>query len=136
MPYVKEALSAIDQGGYPEAVARIGALVGRYAGPIPLDRLEMADEFVLSDKVLSKLSADQIRRLRSDAGVMVLLEPERTLDALPRLLTVDEDRERIVSILQWGLSMEGITPEQRAMILAIMDRLNKPGARGVKSKNK
>lgn len=136
MPYVKEALSAIDQGGYPEAVARIGALVGRYAGPIRLDRLEMADEFVRSDKVLSKLSADQIRSLQSEAGVMVLLEPERTLDALPRLLTVDEDRERIVSILQWGLSMEGITPDQRAMILAIMDRLSKPATRGVKGKNK
>ena len=136
LPYVKEALSAIEQGGYPEAVARIGALVGRYAGAIPLERLQMADEFVRSDKVLSKLSADEIRRLRSDAGVMALLEPERTLDALPRLLTVDEERENILSILQWGLSIEGITPEQRATIMAIMDRLSKPATRGVKGKIK
>lgn len=136
LPYVKEALSAIEQGGYPEAVARIGALVGRYAGAIPLERLQMADEFVRSDKVLSKLSADEIRRLRSDAGVMALLEPERTLDALPRLLTVDEERENILSILQWGLSIEGITPEQRATIMAIMDRLSKPATRGAKGKNK
>ena len=136
LPYVKDALSAIDQGGYPEAVARIGALVGRYAGPIPLDRLEMADEFVRSDKVLSKLSEDQIRRLRSDAGVMVLLEPERTLDALPSLLAGQEDRERVLSILKWGLSQEGITPDQRSMITAIVDRLDKPVARGGKRKRK
>jgi len=136
LPYVKEALSSIDQGGYPEAVARIGALVGRHAGAIPLVRLQMADEFVRSDKVLSKLSADEIRRLRSDAGVMALLEPEKTMDALPQLLAVDEEREHILSILQWGLSVEGITPEQRATILAIMGRLQKPGTRGAKGKNK
>ena len=136
LPYVKEALSAIDQGGYPEAVARIGALVGRYAGPIPLGRLEMADEFVRSDKVLSKLSEDQIRSLRSDAGVMSLLEPERTLAALPSLLTEEEDRERVLSILKWGLSQEGITPDQRSMITAIVDRLDKPVARGGKRKRK
>jgi hypothetical protein len=124
LPYVKEALSAIDQGGYPEAVARIGALVGQYAGAIPLDRLEMADKFVRSDKVLSKLSADQIRKLQSDAGVMILLEPQRTLEALPRLLTVDEDRERVLSTLKWGLSIEGIMPEQRDMINRIIDVIN------------
>lgn len=137
LPYVKEALSAIDQGGYPEAVARIGALVGRYAGAIPLVRLELADEFVRSDEVLSKLSADQIRSLRSEAGVMVLLEPERTLDALPHLLSADEDRERVLSVLKWGLSsLEGLLPEQRDMVLAIMDRLGKPDTRGAKKKNK
>ncbi|MEQ8212554.1 MAG: DUF3141 domain-containing protein [Smithellaceae bacterium] len=136
LPYVKEALSSIDQGGYPEAVARIGALLGRYAGAIPLVRLQMADEFVRSDNVLSKLSADEIRRLRSDAGVMALLEPEKTMDALPQLLAVDEEREHILSILKWGLSVEGIAPEQRATILAIMDRLHKPGTRGAKGKNK
>jgi len=86
--------------------------------------------------VLSKLSADEIRRLRSDAGVMALLEPEKTMDALPQLLAVDEEREHILSILQWGLSVEGITPEQRATILAIMGRLQKPGTRGAKGKNK
>ncbi len=136
LPYVKEALSAIDQGGYPEALARIGALVGRYAGSIPLYRLEAADNFVRSDKVLSKLSAEQIRSLRSEAGVMVLLEPERTLDALPRLLATAEERERVLSILKRGLSLEGITAEQHAMARTIMDRLRKPGARGAKAKKK
>lgn len=137
LTFVKEALSVIDRGGYPEAIARIGALVGRYAGPIPLSRLELADEFVRADKDLSKLSGDQIRSLRSDAGVMALLEPERTLDALPRLLAGDEDRERVMSILNWGLSQEGITTDQRAMIRAIIDRLGKSTtARGRKRKNR
>ena len=67
-------------------MARIGALLGQFAGPIPLERLAMTDEFIQSDEVLSKISEDESRRLRSEAGVMVLMEPERTLNALPLLL--------------------------------------------------
>ena len=42
-------------------LARISALVGRFAGAIPLLRLEKAEEIVRSDKVLSKLTEDQRR---------------------------------------------------------------------------
>ncbi|OPY86591.1 MAG: Alpha/beta hydrolase family protein [Syntrophaceae bacterium PtaU1.Bin231] len=115
MPFAREALAQIEKGGYPEALARIGALLGRHAGPIPLHRLAMTDEFIRSDKVLSKLSEDEARRLRSEAGVMVLLEPERTLHALPALLSRKEDRERTLRILEWALSLDGITKEQRDM---------------------
>ena len=129
MPFAKEALAQIEEGGYPEALARIGALLGQYAGPIPLHRLAMTDEFIKSDKVLSKISEDEARRLRSEAGVMVLMEPERTLNALPALLSRKEDRERTLQILEWGLSLEGITKEQRDMGKTIMELL-KGGAVG------
>jgi pimeloyl-ACP methyl ester carboxylesterase len=128
LPYVKEALAAIEKGGYPEAIARIGALVGEFAGPIPLYRLEMTEEFVRSDKVLSKLTEDQMRQLRSEAGVMVLLETERTLHALPKLLSKKEDRERVLEILEWGLTMEGLTKEQRDMIGKITAMLSEKKA--------
>jgi len=120
LPFVKEALAAIEKGGYPEALARIGALLGQYAGPIPLERLALTDEIIRSDKVLSKISEDEGRRLRSEAGVMVLMEPERTLKAIPALLSRKEDRERVVQILEPCMSMEGITKEQRVML----DRIN------------
>jgi len=134
LPYVKEALATIEKGGYPETLARIGALVGQFAGPIPLYRLEMAEEFVRSDKVLSNLSEDRIRQLRSEAGVMVHLEPERTLEALPRLLVDKEDRERVLELLDRGLSMEGITQEQHDMIHKIIDLLTATAAFTVKRK--
>ena len=129
MPFAREALAQIEKGGYLEALARIGALLGQCAGPIPLHRLAMTDEFIQSDKVLSKISEDEARRLRSEAGVMVLLEPERTLNALPALLSNKEDRERALQILEWGLSLEGITEEQRDMGNKIMGLL-KGGAIG------
>jgi len=121
LPYMKAALAATEKGGYPEAIARIGALVGQFAGDIPLYHLEMAEELVRTDTVLSKFSEDQMRRLRSEAGVMALLEPERTLRALPLLLSKNEDRERVLSLLKLGLTIDGITKEQRDMIDRIVD---------------
>jgi hypothetical protein len=127
---VKEALAAIEKGGYAEAVARIGALVGRFAGAIPLYRLEMAEGLVKTDKVLSKLSEGQMRRLRSEAGVMVLLEPERTLRALPMLLSKKEDRERVLSILEMGRSLDGVTNEQLDMVDRIVDVIKEAAPKG------
>ena len=134
MPFAREALAQIEKGGYPEALARIGALLGQFAGPIPLNRLAMTDEFIQSDKVLSKISEDEARRLRSEAGVMVLLEPERTLNALPALLSRKEDRERTLQILEWGLSLEGITNEQRDMANRIIELIKGDAASGGKGK--
>jgi hypothetical protein len=131
LPFVKEALTQIEKGGYPEAIARISSLTGRFAGSIPLMRLEQAEEIVRSDKVLSKLTEDQKRHLRSEAEVMALLEPEFTLHALPKLLSKKEDRERVMSILEWAQTLEDLTKEQRDMIGKITAVLSEPGAGSV-----
>jgi pimeloyl-ACP methyl ester carboxylesterase len=130
LPFVKEALAQIEKGGYPEALARIGALTGQFAGAIPLERLQMTEEFIRSDKVLSKISEDEARRLRSEAGFMVLMEPERTLNSLPALLSRKEDREHILAVLEWWRKLEGIKKEQLDMIDRITAVLseNKAGA--------
>jgi Protein of unknown function (DUF3141) len=139
LPYVKEALARIEKGSYPEAVARISALVGRFAGAIPLLRLEAAEEIVRSDKVLSKLTEDQMRHLRSEAGVMALLEPEFTLHALPKLLSKKEEREHAMSILEWGKTLEGLTKEQQDMIgkiIAVLSEKEAGAGEGSASKKK
>jgi len=122
-PHIKEDLEAIDRGGYPEAVARIGALVDRHADSIRLYRLEKESELIRSDRVLSTLSEDRIRRIRSEAAVLVFLEPEATMQAIPKLLTNPEDRKRALELLDWGLTLEDITPEQRDMINRLKDLL-------------
>lgn len=112
LPYVKEALSALDRGGYPEAVARISALIGRFASSIPLSRLETIQDFVRADEVLSKISEAEMRRLSSEAGVLALLEPQRTMDALPHLLSNEKDRQRALSLLDWAMSLKDVSPLQ------------------------
>jgi hypothetical protein len=131
LPFVQEALARIEKGGFPEAVARIGALVGRFAGSIPLTRLELGEKIVSQDEVLSKLTDDERRALTSDASVMALLEPERTLHALPLLLPGKADRERAMFFLEYGRKMDGITKEQIDMIDRII-QLIKPEASGDK----
>jgi hypothetical protein len=131
LPFVQEALARIEKGGFPEAVARIGALVGRFAGSIPLTRLELGEKIVNQDEVLSKLTDDERRALTSDASVMALLEPERTLHALPLLLPGKADRERAMFFLEYGRKMDGITKEQIDMIDRIIE-LIKPEASGDK----
>ena len=121
LPFIQEVLARVDQGGYPEALARIGALVGRFAGAIPLTRLEKGEAVVRQDKVLSKLGEDEKRRINSEAGVMAMLEPEHTLRALPRLLSKKQERKRALALLEWGRKMEGATKEQLDMIDRIVD---------------
>jgi hypothetical protein len=41
LPFVKEALASLEQGGYAEALARVAALINRDTEQIPLARLEL-----------------------------------------------------------------------------------------------
>ena len=139
LPFVKDALAKIETGGYPEALVRIAGLVGRFAGTIPLMRLEKASEIVRSDKVLAKITEEDMRLLRAQAEVMALLEPERTLRALPLLLHKKEDLERAMSFLEWGLNLEGLTKEQRdeiGKITAVLSEKKAGAGAGITSKKK
>jgi pimeloyl-ACP methyl ester carboxylesterase len=116
LPLVKDALAAIGTGGYPEAVALIGALVGKGAGRIPLARLEMVERFIRGDEALSELSADAVRRIKAEQGVVAALEPERGLQSLPRLLADPADRRRALAALEQAVKAVELTPEQRDMV--------------------
>jgi pimeloyl-ACP methyl ester carboxylesterase len=116
LPLVREALAAIGTGGYPEAMALIGALVGKEAGRIPLARLELVERLVRGDEVLSRLPADAVRRIRAEQAVIAELEPERGLRSLPRLLADPADRQRALAALDEAARAVELTPEQQAML--------------------
>ncbi len=124
LPFVKEALSAVNKGGYPEALARIGALVAKRGGRIQLQRLKLADEFVRSDKVLSKMSEDERHRIRNEQVIIVEFEPERALQTLPVLLANQADRERVLEILKKAESVADLTESEVEAIEEIRDMLS------------
>jgi len=124
LPFVRTALAAIEEGGYKEALARIWSLVGQCADAIPLQRLEMADKILRSDEKLSKLSEDEMRRLRSEAEVVALLEPERTLRSLPLLLAKPEDKKRALSLIALVQSRVTLTQKQQDMVGKIIALLS------------
>jgi len=113
---VQDALAAIGKGGYPEAVALIGALIGRGAGRIPLARLELVEHLIRNDEVLSRLPADAVRRIKAEQAVVAELEPERGLQSLPKLLADPEDRRRALAVLDEAVAVVKVTPEQQVMV--------------------
>jgi hypothetical protein len=119
LPLVQDALAAIGTGGYPEAVALIGALIGRGAGRIPLGRLELVEHFIRGDEVLSRLPAEAVRRIKAEQAVVAELEPERGLQSLPRLLADPADRWRALAVLDKAVAAVEPTPEQRTILARI-----------------
>lgn len=69
--------------------------------------------------------------MRSEAEVMAMLEPERTLRAIPALLPRREDRERVLAFLKWGRGLDGIRKEQVDLIdrVAVLLRERPPKGR-------
>jgi pimeloyl-ACP methyl ester carboxylesterase len=116
LPLVRDALAAIGTGGYAEAVALIGALIGRGAGRIPLARLELVERFIRGDEVLSGLPADAVRRIRAEQAVVADLETERGLASLPRLLSDPANRQHVLAVLEEAVAAVTPTPEEQAMI--------------------
>ena len=100
LPYVKEALASIEEGGYPEALARMGALLNADGETIPLAHLELRRD-LLEDyaEYLPPVSREQMRRIRGEQDIIVRHEPERALDTLPKLLADPADRERAIELL-------------------------------------
>jgi pimeloyl-ACP methyl ester carboxylesterase len=101
LPFVKEALASVEEGGYAEALARMSALLDRGGETIPLGRLELRRD-LLEDYAgfLPPVTREQMRRIRGEQDIIVRYEPERALHTLPKLLADPADRERAVTLLE------------------------------------
>jgi len=129
--FVKEALAAISTGGYPEALARAGALLARRGEPLPLSRLHLKKDLLADYKeFLPDLPSDISRRIRGEQDIIVTYEREASIVALPKLLSSGEDRKRFLMLLDRlpsdsRLQAEGVTPEQKATLERIRGVLAK-----------
>jgi pimeloyl-ACP methyl ester carboxylesterase len=119
---VQQALAAIAKGGYPEAVARAGALLARRGQPLPLSRLHLKKELVADYKeFLPDLPSDMAGRIRGEQDLIVTYERDAAIDTLPKLLTNFEDRERFLTLLDRlpadaRVQADGVTAEQAATL--------------------
>ena len=135
LPFVKDALASLEQGGYAEALARVGALINRDDERIPLARLEMRrDLFQDYAEFLPAMPREQMRRIRGEQDIIVRYEPERALLTLPKLLADPADRERLVTLIKRLLADERmrarkLTAEDLAQVDAILGALGAPPRR-------
>ena len=131
--FARKALDAISAGGYPEAVARVAALLARTGQPIPLARLDLKRELVQKyDALLPRVKAEDWRRIRGEQEVVAKLEPERAIATLADLVPAARDRERLVSLVEHVIDeggAHGITPapEQLATFARIREALSTGG---------
>ena len=135
LPFVKEALASIQEGGYIEALARAAALLSRKGEPLPLSRIVTRKELMeaYADYVPA-LPADQWRRIRGEQDIIVSYEPEQALATLPLLLSGKADCKRLLTLmdqLQTDQRVRSTSPTdaQRAMFERIRDVLTNQSAR-------
>jgi pimeloyl-ACP methyl ester carboxylesterase len=122
LPFVKDALASIEEGGYAEAISRAGYLIERKGRPLPLARLQIRQDMMDEYRdLLPDLEPGQRRRIRGEQEIICRYEPEKALDALPKLLKDQSDRERFKTLLDRLLAdprflPEDVTQEQREML--------------------
>jgi pimeloyl-ACP methyl ester carboxylesterase len=125
MPFVKEALESISQGGYPEAFARVAYLISRKDAPLAINMLTMREKLLKEyAEYVPELSIEQWRRIRGEQEIIARYEPEKALATLPSLLTERADRERLLTLLDKVLKDERVQRTQpTAEQLASLDRV-------------
>ena len=134
-PVVREALAAIEEGGYAEALARAACLLAKKGEPFPLARVELKAQIAREiGDLLPQLAADEWHRIRGRQEIICRYEPEQALATLPKLLVSAEDRGRFLTVLERLLAdpripAERVTAKQRAMAQRIRDRLETALAR-------
>ena len=130
LPFVREALASVSQGGYPEAVARIGYLLMRHDEPLPLARLQTTDELARDyAALLPQVAPDQFRRIRGEQEIIARYEPEQAIVSLPQLLSDTADRTRLLALLDKLMAdprVQAVKPSehQLEMLGRIRDVLN------------
>ena len=133
-PIVREALEAMETGGYPAAVTRVGALLALRGRPLPLTRFELKKE-VLEDvrDLLPELSVHEWKRVRGRQEIIVRYERDRAIETLPRLVEAPADRERLLALVERVLGDPRVmavqtTAAQRATTARVREVLGAPVA--------
>jgi hypothetical protein len=132
LPYVKEALASISEGGYPAALTRCAYLLQRKGEPLPLARLELKQELMADYRdLIPQVAPDERRRIRGEQEIIVNYEPERAIETLPDLVADPAERARLVELLTRLLADDrvqqlGATPGQTAMLARIKKVLGMP----------
>jgi hypothetical protein len=125
LPFVKEALASVAEGGYTEALARIGYLLMHKDEPLPLARLQTRDELARDYAAyLPQVPPDQFRRIRGEQEIIARYEPEQALVTLPQLLADPADRTRLLTLLDKLMADQRVqatepTEQQRDMLARI-----------------
>ncbi|SCK55610.1 Poly(3-hydroxyalkanoate) synthetase [Variovorax sp. HW608] len=129
LPAVKDALASIEEGGYAEALTRVGSLLAPRGERFPLAKIALKQELEHEyANLLPDLTPEQWRRIGGEQDIIVHYERERALATLPRLLAKPADRKRLLTLADRLLADERVqrsaaSAEQLAMLQSISETL-------------
>jgi hypothetical protein len=122
---VEDVLARVDQGGYPEALARVAFLMANDDEPLPLARVRLARD-LLEDyrELLPELPPAEVRRIGGAQEVIARHQPDRAVQTLPDLLSRPQDRRRLLTLLERVLADKRVqtirpTAKQKEMLARI-----------------
>jgi hypothetical protein len=125
LPEVQAALASMSEGGYVEALARVGFLLSRSDEPLPLSRLEMRQELASAyAEYLPDMPMHEWRRVRGTQEIIARAEPDEAVATLPALLGEPNSRARLLALLDKLMSDRRVlgsapTTAQQAMLARI-----------------
>ncbi|MDY0976674.1 DUF3141 domain-containing protein [Massilia sp. CFBP9012] len=126
LPFVREALESIAEGGYAEAFARLASLRAQQGELLPLSRLVKRKELAQAyAEYLPDIPLEQWRRMRGEQEIITRFEPEQAIATLPILLRDRGDRERLLTLIDKLMADERVQalPATGAQ-LAMVERLH------------
>jgi pimeloyl-ACP methyl ester carboxylesterase len=135
LPFVRQILEGIAEGGYAEAVGRLAALLHTKGEPIPLARVEARHRFAVENlALLPDIELADLRRIEGSQEIVVQLAPARAIATLPLLVREPADRDRLVTLIERAIAFhsEGapwLREEQRALLGEIREALLAPQPR-------
>jgi pimeloyl-ACP methyl ester carboxylesterase len=135
LPFVRNALASIERGGYAEALARVAFLMAHKDEPLPLARVQLAQD-LLQDyrELLPDMAPDEVRRIGGEQEIIARYERDEAIRTLPILLAQRNDREHLLTLLDRVLAdkrVQRIEPssEQLATLARIRSVLGGSGPR-------